>query len=120
MTLAQRLLLAIGALSLATIIALGFGVREAWHRSEEQRFRDQFAQALEPLGRELADELEGLPLLSEPLCRHDPLVDSALVGLEAGDLEQRRLAISVRVPELAQALRLDELYVVSSNGEILG
>ena len=120
MTLAQRLLLAIGALSLATIIALGFGVREAWHRSEEQRFRDQFAQALEPLGRELSDELEGLPLLSEPLCRHDPLVDSALVGLEAGDLDQRRLAISVRVPELAQALRLDELYVVSSSGEILG
>jgi len=119
-TLAQRLLLAIGALSLATIIALGFGVREAWHRSEEQRFRDQFAQALEPLGRELSDELEGLPLLSEPLCRHDPLVDSALVGLEAGDLDQRRLAISVRVPELAQALRLDELYVVSSSGEILG
>jgi signal transduction histidine kinase len=30
------------------------------------------------------------------------------------------LAISVRVPELAQALRLDELYVVSSSGEILG
>jgi signal transduction histidine kinase len=119
-TLAQRLLLAIGALSLATIIALGFGVREAWHRSEEQRFRDQFAQALEPLGRELADELEGLPLLTEPLCRHDPLVDSALLGLEAGDLDQRRLGISVRVPELAQALRLDELYVVSSNGEILG
>lgn len=120
MTLAQRLLLAIGALSLATIVALGFGVREAWHRSEEQRFRDQFAQALEPLGRELADELEGLPLLTEPLCRHDPLVDSALVGLEAGDLDQRRLAISVRVPELAQALRLDELYVVSSAGEVLG
>lgn len=120
MTLALRLLLAIGALSLATIIALGFGVREAWHRSEEQRFRDQFAQALEPLGRELSDELEGLPLLTEPLCRHDPLVDSALVGLEAGDLDQRRLAISVRVPELAQALRLDELYVVSSSGEVLG
>ena len=120
MTLAQRLLLAIGALSLATIIALGFGVREAWHRSEEQRFRDQFAQALEPLGRELSDELEGLPLLTEPLCRHDPLVDSALVGLEAGDLDQRRLAISVRVPELAQALRLDELYVVSSSAEVLG
>ncbi|HWZ90459.1 MAG TPA: ATP-binding protein [Polyangiaceae bacterium] len=120
MTLAQRLLLAVGALSLATIFALGFGVREAWHRSEEQRFRDQFAQALEPLGRELSDELEGLPLLTEPLCRHDPLVDSALVGLEAGDLEQRRLAISVRVPELAQALRLDELYVVGSSGEILG
>ncbi len=120
MTLAQRLLLAIGALSLATIFALGFGVREAWRKSEEQRFRDQFAQALEPLGRELSDELEGLPLLTEPLCRHDPLVDSALVGLQAGDLEQRRLAISVRVPELAQALRLDELYVVSSAGEILG
>ena len=120
MTLAQRLLLAIGALSLATIVALGFGVREAWHRSEELRFREQFAVALEPLGGELADELEGLPLLTEPLCRHDPLVDSALVGLEAGDLDQRRLAISVRVPELAKALQLDELYVVSSSGEVLG
>jgi signal transduction histidine kinase len=118
--LAQRLLLAVGALSLATIFALGFGVREAWRRSEAQRFREQFAQALEPLGRELSDELEGLPLLIEPLCRHDPLVDSALVGLEAGDLDQRRLAISVRAPELAQALRLDELFVVSSSGEILG
>lgn len=120
MTLAQRLLLAIGALSVVTIAALGFGVRQAWHRSEQQRFRDQFAQALEPLGRELADELEGLPLLTEPLCRHDPLVDSALLGLETGDLDQRRLALSVRVPELAQALRLDELYVVASNGEVLG
>ncbi|HEY4102410.1 MAG TPA: hypothetical protein VGM44_00905, partial [Polyangiaceae bacterium] len=120
MTLAQRLLLAVGALSLATIFALGFGVREAWRRSEEQRFREQFAQAMEPLGRELSDELEGLPLLTEPLCRHDPLVDSALVGLEAGDLDQRRLAISVRAPELAQALRLDELFVVSSSGEVLG
>jgi signal transduction histidine kinase len=113
-------LLAIGALSLATTIALGFGVRQAWHKSEEQRFRDQFAQALEPLGRELSDELESLPLFIEPLCRHDPLIDSALVGLEAGDLDQRRLAISVRVPELAQALRLDELYVVSSAAEVLG
>ena len=120
MTLALRLLLAIGALSLATIVALGFGVREAWHRSEERRFHDQFAQVMEPLGGVLADELEGLPLLTEPLCRHDPLVDSALVGLEAGDLDQRRLAISVRVPELAQALRLDELYVVTSSGEVLG
>ncbi len=120
MTLAQRLLLAIGALSLATIVALGFGVRQAWHRSEEQRFREQFAEAMAPLGRELAGELESLPLLTEPLCRHDPLIDSALVGLEVGDLDQRRLAISVRVPELAQALRLDELYIVSGAGEVLG
>jgi signal transduction histidine kinase len=119
-TLALRLLLAIGALSVATIVALGFGVRQAWHRSEEQRFRQQFAEALEPLGRELSDELEGLPLLSEPLCRHDPLIDSALLGLESGDLAERRLAISVRVPELAQALRLDELYVIGSNAEVLG
>ncbi|MEO7032955.1 MAG: ATP-binding protein [Polyangiaceae bacterium] len=120
MTLALRLLLAIGALSLATTFALGFGVRQAWHRSEEQRFRDQFQLALEPLGKELSSELERLPLLTEPLCRHDPLIDSALVGLEAGDLDQRRLAISVRVPELAEALQLDELYVVTSAGEVLG
>src|SRR5690348_9599587 len=94
MTLAQRLLVAIGALSIATIFALGFGVRQALRYSEEKRFRDEFARALGSLRPELSEEIGRLPKLIEPLCRHDPLVDSALVGLESRDLEARRLALA--------------------------
>lgn len=120
MTLAQRLLVAIGVLAVATTAALGFGVREAWRRTEEERFREQRLAALARLQREVGEQIRDLPQLVGPLCRHDPMVDSALVGLAAGDLDSRRLSLSLRVPELMKALRLDELLLVTHRGEILG
>jgi signal transduction histidine kinase len=119
-TLAQRLLVAIGILTVATTAALGFGVREAWRRTEELRFKEQFAQAFQRLKQEFGDQVRDLPALIDPVCEHDPMVDSALVGLKRGDLDQRRLSLSLRVPELMKALRLDELELVTSDGEILG
>ncbi len=120
MTLAQRLLVAIGILTIATTAALGFGVREAWRRTEEQRFREQFEQVKQRLQKELRAQMVDLPALIDPVCDHDPLVDSALVGLKRGDLDARRLSLSLRVPELMKALRLDELVLVTNRGEILG
>ncbi|MEB2310271.1 MAG: ATP-binding protein [Sorangiineae bacterium] len=119
-TLAQRLLVAIGVVTVATTAALGLGVREAWRRTEEARFREQFAQALARLERELSAQARDLPALIDPVCAHDPLLDSALIGVKRGDLADRRLSLSLRVPELMKALRLDELVLVSSDGEILG
>lgn len=119
-TLAQRLLVAIGILTVATTAALGFAVREAWRHTEEQRFKEQFTQAFQRLQHELRDQVRDLPALIDPVCEHDPMVDSALVGLKRGDLDARRLSLSLRVPELMKALRLDELELVTSNGEILG
>ncbi len=120
MTLAQRLLVAIGILTIATTAALGFGVREAWRRTEEQRFREQFELVKQRLQKELRSQMVDLPALIDPVCDHDPLVDSALVGLKRGDLDARRLSLSLRVPELMKALRLDELLLVTNRGEILG
>src|SRR5262245_45262207 len=100
MTLAQRLLVATALLALAALTSFGYGVREAGRSTEERRFQAEFQAALEPLGRELRRELRDLPLLIGPICAHDPLVDSALVGLTGGDLEARRLSLSLRVPEL--------------------
>jgi len=119
-TLAQRLLVATLLLTIVTTATLGFGVREAWRRTEEERFREQGALAFQRLEKQLDREIQDLPALVSPLCKHDPMVDSALVGLVARDLDSRRLSISLRVPELMKALRLDELLLITSQGEILG
>ena len=120
MSLAERLGLAIFALTVGVLLALGLGVREAWRVAEERSFEAAFSQALVPLRDQLASELTSLPELVRPLCQDDPLVDSALVGLLSDDLSARRLPISLRVPKLAHALALDELTVLTSSGEILG
>lgn len=120
MTLAQRLLLATALLTIAATTTVGYGVREAWRRTEERRFQAEFRAALTPLGRELERQLRDLPLLLAPLCAHDPLVDSALIGVKASDLESRRLSLSLRVPELSKALGTDELWLLTHTGEVLG
>jgi signal transduction histidine kinase len=120
-TLAQRLLLAIGVLSVATTLALGFGLREAWRRTEAERFEREIQRTTARLRGELAEQGRTLPVLVRPLCRHDPVVDSALVDLEAGRLDAgRRLALSLRVPELMRAFALDELWLVTQDGRVLG
>lgn len=121
MTLAQRLLLAIGVLTLTTTGALAFGVREAWRTAEEESFQSQFRTATERLGAELTEEIRNLPSVLAPLCEHDQVIDSAFMDLARNELDTgRRLALSLRVPELAKALRFDELFLVTSAGEILG
>jgi len=119
-SLAERLGLAIFALTVGVLLALGLGVRSAWRVAEERSFEAAFSQALVPLRDQLASEVSELPELIGPLCEDDPLVDSALVGLVSGDLAARRLPLSLRVPKLARALSLDQLVVLTSSGEILG
>ncbi len=120
MSLAERLGLAIFALTVGVLLALGLGVRSAWRVAEERSFEAAFSQALVPLRDQLASEISELPELVGPLCEDDPLVDSALVGLVSDDLAARRLPLSLRVPKLARALSLDQLVVLTSSGEILG
>ncbi len=119
-TLAQRMALAIAILTIATTASLGFGVREAWRRTEDERFREQGIAASQRAQAAIQSQTRELPDLIGPLCAHDPVVDSALVGLKSGDLDSRRLSMSLRIPELQKALRLDELLLITSRGEILG
>jgi signal transduction histidine kinase len=119
-TLAQRLLVATLLLTIVTTAVLGIGVREAWHSAEDTGFRERGALAFRRLEKQLTTEVRDLPELVEPLCKHDPMVDLALVGLRSRDLDSRRLSLSLRVPELMKALRLDELMLITSEGEILG
>ncbi len=120
MTLAQRLLLATAILTIAATTVLGLGVREAWRRAEEARFASEFHGAVAELKSEVESEVTELPTLLAPLCAHEPLVDSALVGRKNGELAERRLSISLRVPELMRAGRFDELSLVTDGGDVLG
>lgn len=120
MTLAQRLLLAIAAVTIVTAALAGLAVREAWRNAEEARFKQEFSDATALLARELVAEPAAMAGLLKPVCEHDPIVDSALVGLRAGDLADRRLPIGLRAPELGRALEMDELVLVTSSGEVLG
>jgi len=109
-TLGQRLLVAIGLITVATTVAIGLGVREAWRRAEERTFGMQFHGAAERLERQVETELRDLDERLGALCRHDPVLDSVLVDLRADRFDSgRRLAVSLRVPELMRALALDEL-----------
>lgn len=120
MTLAQRLIAATAVLTIATTAVLGFAVREAWRRTEESRFLAEFHGAVADLHREIEREVAELAKVLEPLCAHEPLVDSALIGRKSGDLPERRLSISLRVPEMMRANRFDELLLITDRGEILG
>ena len=121
MTLGQRLLLATGVLALAVAAAVGFGVREAWRTTESMGFRSEFQLAVKQLETELRTNITDLPTLIAPLCEHDPLIDSALVSLRTDRLDSaQRLSLSSRTLSLMKALRVDELYLVTGEGEILG
>ncbi|HET9957862.1 MAG TPA: ATP-binding protein [Polyangiaceae bacterium] len=119
LTLGQRLLLATGLLSVAATTTLGYGLRTAFRRTEEELFANEFSTLLKPLSQQLEGELSGL---GGELRRHcqDPLLDQALLGLSAGDLDSRRVSIVVRVPEFAKALQADELWLVTHRGEVIG
>jgi two-component system nitrogen regulation sensor histidine kinase NtrY len=120
-TLAQRLLVAIGILTIATTAALGLGVREAWRRTEDERFRAQFLGAFQRLQVELRRQIRDLPLLLRARCSHDNVVDSALVDLRAGRLDRgRRLSLSLQIPQMMKAMRLNELTLLTGDGDVLG
>ncbi len=112
--------MAIALLTMATTSGLGLGLREAWRRAENARFQAHFARAAEQLERSLAEAARELPGLLGPLCEHDPMLALTLEDLERARLDRdRRLRLSLLVPELMAAYRLDELILVAGNGEVI-
>src|SRR6187397_2991069 len=106
---------------MATTAAFGFGVREAWRSTEEKHFQESFALVRAQLKEDLSKQVVDLDKVLTARCRHDPLVDSTLVDLNAGNLDrERRLSLSLQVGELMKALALDELTLATGTGEILG
>ncbi|MDX2053678.1 MAG: ATP-binding protein [Polyangiaceae bacterium] len=120
MTLAGRLILSTTLLTLLTTTLLAVGVRSAWRSAEERRFVEQFQAATRELQTELRAQTDELKEALKARCQAEPSVGSALVGLKAGDLEERRLGLRVQVAALMKLVRADELVMIASNGDVLG
>jgi signal transduction histidine kinase len=119
-TLAQRLLLAIAAVTIATTAIAGFLFRKAWRETEERRFREDYREVVARLAPQLTDGVRDLETLVGFLCESDTTVDGALVALSNGTIEERRLQLRLLVPKLAAAHRLDEFVLVTHTGDVLG
>jgi two-component system, NtrC family, nitrogen regulation sensor histidine kinase NtrY len=119
-TLAQRLLLAIAAVTIATAVTAGFFFRKAWRETEELRFAADYRDVVQRLGPQLAEAALDVENLVEFLCDEDSTVDGALVALRAGTLDDRRLQLRLLVPKLKKAHGLDELVLLTDAGEVLG
>lgn len=121
MSLALRLLIAFGLLAITATAAVGFGVREAWRTTEEQGFRERLDSATRGVESDIAWEVKSIRDLLRPVCEYATFVDQTLLDLERGSLESgRRLALTQLVPEEMKALSLDELVLVTGQGEVLG
>jgi signal transduction histidine kinase len=119
-TLAQRLLLAIAAVTIATAATAGLFFRKAWRETEEKRFAADYRDVVQRLGPQLAEAAGDVENLVEFLCDEDSTVDGALVALRAGTLDERRLQLRLLVPKLAKAHGLHELVLLTDAGEVLG
>ena len=121
MNLSARLLLAFGLVAVASTGSAGLLVREAWRTSEARRFEEQVEGTRAGIALEMAAEQAAVRDLLRPLCEHDAFVDKALVDLQAGRLDSgRRLALAQLVPDEMAALRLDELVLLTGQGQVLG
>jgi signal transduction histidine kinase len=126
MSLAVRLLLALGAVALFVSALVGFSAREVAQQEAERSFEQRIEAAIAGARDELVWEADSLSELLAPLCKHDSFVDHTLLDLEraGGDVDKlpegRGISLREIVPAQRKALRLDELSVVSGDGHIIG
>jgi len=126
MSLAVRLLLALGAVALFVSALVGFSAREVARREAERAFEQRIEAAIDGARDELVWEAGNLSELLSPLCKHDSIVDHTLLDLEraGGDVDRlppgRGIALREIVPSQKKALRLDDLSLVTGDGQIIG
>src|ERR1700747_795368 len=99
MRLAPRLLLAFGLLAPLSVLPLGYFLREDRRESETRRFEQEVAAACEGVVAEIKRQAESDRKLIAGACESGELVDRVFLSLEAGTLDEWRLALSRIVPE---------------------
>jgi hypothetical protein len=124
-SLAVRLLLALGFVAAFVTALVGLSARDVSRRQAERGFAERIDAATMGAQDELAHEAQTLAELLVPLCKHDTFVDRALLELERvdGKIEAldggRTIAWQRIVREQRKALRLDALTLATGAGAIL-
>lgn len=118
--LALRLVLAFGLLAALSTAGLGLLLRESRIIEETTRFQREVRSACTRVADEVKRQAESDRRLIASSCAKGDLVDRVLVSIEAGQLDERRLALATGVPTLREAFGLDGLVLVTGGGEVLG
>ena len=120
MRLAPRLILSFGVLAAVSSAGLGLALREDRRRDETERFDSEVRSACARVASEVARQAEADRKLVAGACQAGELVDRALVAIDSGELDARRLALAALVPKEREAFDLDELILVADPGDVLG
>jgi signal transduction histidine kinase len=120
MRLAPRLVIAFGFLAALSTSGLGFALREERRRDETERFDQDVRAACARVSSEVARQAEADRKLVSGACQSGELVDRAIVAIDRGELDDRRLALAALVPKEREAFDLDEMMLVTDSGDVLG
>jgi two-component system, NtrC family, nitrogen regulation sensor histidine kinase NtrY len=120
MRLGPQLVLAFGFVAALSVAGLGWKLREDRVSEETERFAHEVRTGCDRIVTEMARQAESDRKLVASACQSGELVDRALVWVESGLDDPRRLALSRLVPEERLAFDLDELILATSDGNLLG
>ncbi len=120
MRLAPQLVLAFGFVATLSVAGLGWKLREDRVRGETERFEHEVHTGCDRIVAEIARQAESDRKLIASTCQSGELVDRALIWVDSGLDDPRRLALSRLVPEERLAFDLDELVLATSDGDVLG
>jgi two-component system nitrogen regulation sensor histidine kinase NtrY len=120
MRLAPQLVLAFGFVATLSVAGLGWKLREDRVRGETERFEHEVHTGCDRIVEEIGRQAESDRKLIANTCQAGELVDRALIWIDSGLDDPRRLALSRLVPEERLAFDLDELILATSDGDVLG
>lgn len=120
MRLAPRFALAFGALAVVSTGLAGIGARQRLAARETARFDAELRDGCARVVREVERQAEADRRLVGGACASGELVDRLLVALEAGDLDDRRLAFSTLVGSTREAFDVEELALLARGGHVVG
>jgi signal transduction histidine kinase len=125
MSLAVRLLLALGAVAVFVTVLVGFAARGVSHDQLKRDFEARIRAATEGVRGELVWEATTLSEQLERLCQHSGVVDALALDLAraGGNIEKlpqdRAARLRKEVPEQQKALRLDDLWILDGSGIVI-
>ncbi len=125
MPLAVRLAIAFVLVALLTTALAGYGVRATTREVLESDFQARIEAATREVHEALVSEAQQVRDLTVPLCTKGTFFDKALLDLERakGDVSEldtgSRIALRHHLPDEAVARALDDLWLVTGDGQVL-
>lgn len=120
MRLAPRLALTFGLLAAVSTAGVGLAVRYRMTEHETKRFQREVDGVCDRVVAEVKRQAEADEKLINGACQSGGLVDSAVLELDRGTIDDWRRSLSIRVGDERKAFDVDELVLAAQGGDMLG